>query len=154
MSAETNAAVQQPEHEKPVNEPEIPTEQAVIEPETPPEPAEAAVPTEEPPADEAAASEPTAEKADASAAEIAELKGKVHALTAGANPDSLGDLLTLAAANVSESKTLEQAIDETLEKYPVFKNSAPPSITTSVDTKNDSPTEQTDAIINKIMGIR
>lgn len=147
MNEETNVAVQQPE-------PETPAEQAAIEPETPPEPTEAAVPKEEPPADEAAASEPTAEKTDNSAAEIAELKGKVHALSIGANPDSLGDLITLAAANVSESKTLEQAIDETLEKYPIFKNAAPPSITTSVDTKNDTQTEETDAIINKIMGIR
>lgn len=106
MSEETNAAVQQLEPEKPVNEPETPTEQAVIEPETPPEPTEAAVPAEEPPADEAAASEPTAEKTDASAAEIAELKGKVHALTAGAKPDSLGDLLTLAGELADNVKTL------------------------------------------------
>lgn len=163
MAEEITAAVQQPEPAAPAEpaakETAPPAEPTAKEPEaTPAEPAKkeeklaAAAAASEPAASSAAAGEDEAAKKTAE--KIANLEGKVHALSVGAKPEAVGDLLTLAAANVGEGKTLEQAIDEILEKYPVFKSAEPPTITTSVDTKNDTPTEQTDAFINRVMGIK
>ena len=156
MADEINAVAQQPEPTAPTEPKPEPTAPAEPKPEptAPAEPKpEPAAPTEPKP-EPAAPAEPKAEKQDGSAAEISELKGKVHALSVGARSDTLSDLLTLANANVSENKTLDQAIDEILEKYPMFKGTEPRTITTSIGTKNDAPTEQSDAYINRIMGIK
>lgn len=48
------------------------------------------------------------------------LEQKLAALTAGVNADSLEDVIALAAAKVSETKTFEVVLVELKEKYPAF----------------------------------
>lgn len=86
--------------------------------------------------------------------EIAELKGKVHALSVGVAADCIEDVLALAKAKVGDNVSLEQAIDNVIDKYPNFKGKDKEIITTSVPTANDEQlaTEQEQA--KKIMGIK
>ena len=51
---------------------------------------------------------------------VSALETKVAALSAGAKPESLDDVITLAQAKVSSGKTLEDALKELKEKYPVL----------------------------------
>ena len=85
---------------------------------------------------------------------IAVLEGKVHALTVGVAADCIDDVLALAQAKVSDNVSLEQAIDNVIDKYPNFKGKDKEIITTSVPTANDEQlaTEQEQA--KKIMGIK
>ena len=87
--------------------------------------------------------------------EIAELKGKVHALSVGVAADCIDDVLALAQAKVSDEVTLEQAIDNVIEKYPNFKgNKDKEIITTSVPTANDEQLAAEQEQAKKIMGIK
>ena len=87
--------------------------------------------------------------------EIAELKGKVHALSVGVAADCIEDVLALAQAKVSDEVTLEQAIDNVIEKYPNFKgNKDKEIITTSVPTANDEQLAAEQEQAKKIMGIK
>lgn len=94
-----NAAVQQPE-------PAAPAEPKA-EPAAPAEPKPEPAPPAEPKPEPTAPAEPKTEKQDSSAAEIADLKGKVHALSVGAKPDTLSDLLTLE--NIQLRQLLERS---------------------------------------------
>lgn len=51
---------------------------------------------------------------------VSDLETKVAALSAGAKPESLDDVITLAQAKVSSGKTIEDALKELKEKYPVL----------------------------------
>lgn len=51
---------------------------------------------------------------------VSSLETKVAALSAGVKPESLDDVITLAQAQVSAGKTLEDALKELKEKYPVL----------------------------------
>lgn len=51
---------------------------------------------------------------------VSALETKVAALSAGVKPESLDDVITLAQAQVSAGKTLEDALKELKEKYPVL----------------------------------
>lgn len=63
-----------------------------------------------------------AEKARIAAEEkAAALEAKVTALSKGVKSDSVDDVVILAKALVTDEVTIEQAIDEVLEKYPSFK---------------------------------
>ena len=88
--------------------------------------------------------------------EIAELKGKVHALSVGVAADCIEDVLALAKAKVGGDVTLDKAIDSVIEKYPSFKGEKPPKaiITSAVATVNDEQKTADEAKINKIMGIK
>lgn len=88
--------------------------------------------------------------------EIAELKGKVHALSVGVAADCIEDVLALAKAKVGGDVTLDKAIDSVIEKYPSFKGEKPPKaiVTSSVATVNDEQKTADEARINKIMGIK
>lgn len=87
--------------------------------------------------------------------EIAELKGKVHALSVGVAADCIEDVLALAKAKVGGDVTLDKAIDSVIEKYPSFKGEKPPkAITSAVATVNDEQKTADEARINKIMGIK
>ncbi|MBS1461361.1 MAG: hypothetical protein HP018_01375 [Ruminiclostridium sp.] len=88
--------------------------------------------------------------------EIAELKGKVHALSVGVAADCIEDVLALAKAKVGGDVTLDKAIDSVIEKYPSFKGEKPPKaiITSAVATVNDEQKTADEARINKIMGIK
>ena len=88
--------------------------------------------------------------------EIAELKGKVHALSVGVAADCIEDVLALAKAKVGGDVTLDKAIDSVIEKYPNFKGKKPPKaiVTSAVATVNDEQKTADEARINKIMGIK
>lgn len=88
--------------------------------------------------------------------EIAELKGKVHALSVGVAADCIEDVLALAKAKVGGDVTLDKAIDSVIEKYPSFKGEKSPKaiITSAVATANDEQKTADEARINKIMGIK
>ena len=88
--------------------------------------------------------------------EIAELKGKVHALSIGVAADCIEDVLALAKAKVGGDVTLDKAIDSVIEKYPNFKGEKPPKaiVTSAVATVNDEQKTADEARINKIMGIK
>ena len=87
--------------------------------------------------------------------EIAELKGKVHALSVGVAADCIEDVLALAKAKVGGDVTLDKAIDRVIEKYPSFKGEKTKAIVTSaVATVNDEQKTADEARINKIMGIK
>lgn len=87
--------------------------------------------------------------------EIAELKGKVHALSVGVAADCIDDVLALAKSKVAGDVTLDKAIDSVIEKYPSFKGEKTKAIVTSaVATVNDEQKTADEARINKIMGIK
>ena len=88
--------------------------------------------------------------------EIAELKGKVHALSVGVAADCIEDVLALATAKVGGDVTLDKAIDSVIEKYPSFKGKKSPKaiVTSAVATVNDEQKTADEARINKIMGIK
>ena len=88
--------------------------------------------------------------------EIAELKGKVHALSVGVAADCIEDVLALAKSKVGGDVTLDKAIDSVIEKYPSFKGEKPPKaiVTSAVATVNDEQKTADEARINKIMGIK
>ena len=88
--------------------------------------------------------------------EIAELKGKVHALSVGVAADCIEDVLALAKAKVGGDVTLDKAIDSVIEKYPGFKGEKPHKaiVTSAVATANDEQKTADEARINKIMGIK
>lgn len=88
--------------------------------------------------------------------EIAELKGKVHALSVGVAADCIEDVLALAKAKIGGDVTLDKAIDSVIEKYPSFKGEKPPKaiVTSAVATVNDEQKTADEARINRIMGIK
>lgn len=88
--------------------------------------------------------------------EIAELKGKVHALSVGVSAECIDDVLALAKSKVGGDITLDKAIDSVIEKYPNFKGEKPPKaiVTSAVATVNDEQKTADEARINKIMGIK
>ncbi len=88
--------------------------------------------------------------------EIAELKGKVHALSVGVAADCIEDVLALAKSKVGGDITLDKAIDSVIEKYPNFKSEKPPKaiVTSAVATVNDEQKTADEARINRIMGIK
>ena len=100
------------------------------------------------------------EKAEAPAEdskqEIAELKGKVHALSVGVSAECIDDVLALAKSKVGGDITLDKAIDSVIEKYPNFKSEKSPKaiVTSAVATVNDEQKTADEARINKIMGIK
>lgn len=85
---------------------------------------------------------------------IAVLEGKVHALTVGVAADCIDDVLALAQAKVSDNVSLEQAIDNVIDKYPNFKGKDKEIITTSVPTANDEQLAAEQEQAKKIMGIK
>ena len=100
------------------------------------------------------------EKAEAPAEdskqEIAELKGKVHALSVGVSAECIDDVLALAKSKVGGDITLDKAIDSVIEKYPNFKSKKPPKaiVTSAVATANDEQNTADETRINRIMGIK
>ena len=85
---------------------------------------------------------------------IAVLEGKVHALTVGVAADCIDDVLALSQAKVSDNVSLEQAIDNVIDKYPNFKGKDKEIITTSVPTANDEQLAAEQEQAKKIMGIK
>lgn len=67
----------------------------------------------------------------------AELEAKYTALSKGVKAESVDDVIALAMSRVSDTVTLEQAIDSVVKKYPSF-SSASDKVTTSVPSGNSS----------------
>lgn len=82
-------------------------------------------------ADEKNAEEIKAANAARTAAEqrAADFEAKYTAMSKGVKSEAVEDVIALARVKVSDSITLEQAIDEVIKKYPQFGSSAP-TITT------------------------
>lgn len=57
---------------------------------------------------------------DAANKKVSDLETKVAALSAGAKPESLDDVITLAQAKVMSGKSVEDALKELKERYPVL----------------------------------
>ena len=119
------------------------------EPEKVPKPAE----PEEKEAEKSSA-EQTKTNDNDSEKKIAVLEGKVHALSVGVDADCIDDVLALAQAKVSDDVTLEQAIDNVIDKYPNFKGKDTEIITTSVPTANAEQLAAEQEQAKKIMGIK
>lgn len=71
-------------------------------------------------------------------AEAAE--AKCTAYSKGVKPEAVDDVIALAMAKVSDSKTIEQAIDEVVKKYPSFCG-AKPRITSGAAMNGSVPTD-------------
>lgn len=126
MAEEITAAVQQPEPAAPAEpaakETAPPAEPAAKEPEaTPAEPAK----KEEKPAAAAEASEPAASSAAAgedeaakkTAEKIANLEGKVHALSVGAKPEAVGDIFFVSRPDSASVPRCFNAAFSDLKKF-------------------------------------
>ena len=73
-------------------------------------------------------------------AEAAE--AKCLAFSKGVSAEAVDDVIALASPKVGDNKTMEQAIDEVLAKYPSFTKAAPPKITTGASMNGSVPQEQ------------
>ena len=73
-------------------------------------------------------------------AEAAE--AKCVAFSKGVSAEAVDDVIALASPKVGDNKTMEQAIDEVLAKYPSFTKAAPPKITTGARMNGSVPQEQ------------
>lgn len=77
-----------------------------------------------------------AEKSKADAEQRAiEFEAKYTAISKGVKADAVEDVIALAKAKVTDTVTLDKAIDEVIKKYPQFSGNAP-VITTGVKTNN------------------
>ena len=124
------------------------------EPKAEPEKVQKSAEPEEKEAEKSSAEQTKTDEND-SEKKIAILEGKVHALSVGVAADCIDDVLALAQAKVSDDVTLEQAIDNVIDKYPNFKgNKDKEIITTSVPTANDEQLAAEQEQAKKIMGIK
>ena len=84
-----------------------------------------------------------------------ELEAKYTAVSKGVRPDAAEDAIALALGKVSDSVTLEQAIDVVIAKYPSFKGvTLEQPGTTGVRGSNNQPGTLTDdAAARAIMGL-
>lgn len=81
-----------------------------------------------------------AEKARLAAEErAAAAELKLTAMSKGVSVEALSDVIALAKTKITDKVTAEQAIDEIINKYPAFTESAKPGITTGVRTGGNTP---------------
>lgn len=81
-----------------------------------------------------------------SSQEEAELfKAKYAAIANGAKAEAVDDLINLCKGKVTDGKTFDEVIKETLDKYPSFKQQA--TITTGARTQGDSDTSKKDPFL-------
>lgn len=97
-------------------------------------------------AEEKTAAEIKAANEAKSAAEqkAATLEAKYTAMTKGVKSEAVDDVIALALGKVSETVTLEQAIDGVIAKYPQFSGAAP-AITTSTPAGGGNSTSGVEA---------
>ena len=70
---------------------------------------------------QAAALEQASKDLEATKAEKETIAAQLAAVKAGADPEALEDLIVLAKTKVTDEVTIDEAIKQTLEKYPHFK---------------------------------
>lgn len=79
----------------------------------------------------------TAEKAKIEAEQRAtDFEAKYTAISKGVKADAVEDIIALAKAKVTDTVTLDKAIDEVIKKYPSFKGEIQ-TVTTGVKTNNN-----------------
>lgn len=94
-----------------------------------------------------------AQEAQTAAEQKAELlEAKYTAVSKGVKPEAVDDVIALAKNKVSDTVTLEQAIESVIEKYPQFGAASNKPATTGVTTPNNgSPAD--DTLLRKSMGL-
>lgn len=93
-----------------------------------------------------------AEAQTAAEQKAALLEAKYTAVSKGVKPEAVEDVIALAKNKVSDTVTLEQAIENVIEKYPQFGAASDKPATTGVTTPNNgSPAD--DALLRKSMGL-
>ncbi len=93
-----------------------------------------------------------AEAQTAAEQKAALLEAKYTAVSKGVKPEAVEDVIALAKNKVSDTVTLEQAIESVIEKYPQFGAASDKPATTGVTTSNNgSPAD--DALLRKSMGL-
>lgn len=80
------------------------------------------------------------------------LEAKYTAVSKGVKPDAVDDVIALAKNKVSDTVTLEQAIEGVIEKYPQFGAASDKPLTTGVTTPNNSSPAD-DTILRRSMGL-
>ena len=82
------------------------------------------------------------------------LEAKLTAVSKGVKPEAVDDVIALAKNKVSDTVTLEQAIDGVIAKYPHFSGSAAEKpATTGIPTPNNADTAKNDSLLRKAMGL-
>lgn len=93
-----------------------------------------------------------AEAQTAAEQKAALLEAKYTAVSKGVKPEAVEDVIALAKNKVSDTVTLEQAIENVIEKYPQFGAASDKPATTGVTTPNNgSPAD--DALLRKSFGL-
>lgn len=94
-----------------------------------------------------------AQEAQTAAEQKAELlEAKYTAVSKGVKPEAVDDVIALAKNKVSDTVTLEQAIESVIEKYPQFGAASNKPATTGVTTPNNG-SPAADALLRKSMGL-
>ena len=82
------------------------------------------------------------------------LEAKLTAVSKGVKPEAVDDVIALAKNKVSDTVTLEQAIDGVIAKYPHFSGSAAEKpATTGIPPPNNADTAKNDSLLRKAMGL-
>ncbi len=93
-----------------------------------------------------------AEAQTAAEQKAALLEAKYTAVSKGVKPEAVEDVIALAKNKVSDTVTLEQAIEGVIEKYPQFGAASDKPATTGVTTPNNG-SHSDDALLRKSMGL-
>lgn len=93
-----------------------------------------------------------AEAQTAAEQKAALLEAKYTAVSKGVKPEAVEDVIALAKNKVSDTVTLEQAIEGVIEKYPQFGAASDKPTTTGVTTPNNGSSSG-DALLRKSMGL-
>lgn len=80
------------------------------------------------------------------------LEAKLAAVSKGVKPEAVDDVIALAKNKVSDTVTLEQAIESVIEKYPQFGTASAKPATTGVTTPNNG-SHADDTLLRKSMGL-
>lgn len=93
-----------------------------------------------------------AEAQTAAEQKAALLEAKYTAVSKGVKPEAVEDVIALAKNKVNDTVTLEQAIENVIEKYPQFGAASDKPATTGVTTPNNgSPAD--DTLLRKSFGL-
>lgn len=79
------------------------------------------------------------------------LEAKFTAVSKGVKPEAVDDVISLAKNKVSDTVTLEQAIESVIEKYPQF-GAADKPLTTGITTPNNRAPDD-DTLLRKSFGL-
>lgn len=81
-----------------------------------------------------------------------DLEAKFTAVSKGVKPEAVDDVIALAKNKVTDTVTLDQAIDSVIEKYPHFGTASVKPVTTGTSTPNNSNAAD-DSLLRRSMGL-